>query len=491
MQEQNIKNSQINPIQGLSKLWTRIHLVCILLIGFFFQQCSSDRDTVAEFGNKKITLPEFRQAYLNVLKQPNAYDSKELRENFLDELINRRLVAARASAEGLDEEERFLYTVRAYEDKCLRDAHYEHVIKPQITIDTKLVKQVYAYSTQQREVFHLFVTSKSQADSLYQLLQQGAEWNRLAKDIFENQILAESGGYLGWVYWDQMEYDLALAVFSQKLNSFSDPVKSSFGYHILLVTDFQYTPLISEDDFHLKKRATQKILEQKIGDRIANEYITKRMSEVKIQIYPQTLRRVGEHLKAVISRQPSAFDQAREMQLQPEEIQSLTNDLWEDRHEILVLIDSQEYTVGQFIFQLNFVPYQAVYQSLKTALDYAIRDFVLTREARQMNLQEKDQHVMLKTNLYREFLLHLDFRRKLARQARVTELQVYNYYDRNKDGIYRGMDYPQVRNDIETFLQQETSRISVVEFIQKARNEQTIRKNMALLHSYYDNIKQN
>ncbi len=136
---------------------------------------------MATVGSHKITLDQYKEAYLQVLKQPRAYDSAEIREKFLDELIDQYLLAEQARKEGMADQERFQLRLEAYRDKCLRDAHYKYVIQPRISLDSTEIKEIYAFTRQKRKIRHLFYPDSTTAESIYNLLSKGGDWNFQAR----------------------------------------------------------------------------------------------------------------------------------------------------------------------------------------------------------------------------------------------------------------------------------------------------------------------
>ncbi len=225
-------------------------------------------------GEQKVTLEEFKIAYLEIIKQPDTFDSPKLRERFLDELINRKLFGYEARKSGEQNDERQRYKIEAYRDKQFRDAHFKHIIEPQIKIDSTEVKKAYSFTKEKRKIKHLFTQKKIKADSLYKMLIAGANWDDLALELFDDIQLAQTGGDLGWVHWDQMEYDMAETAFTLVPKTFSKPIQSTHGYHIIYIDDFEKEVLISEydRDLHFDK---VKVMDRKMKDeKIDNYYIS-------------------------------------------------------------------------------------------------------------------------------------------------------------------------------------------------------------------------
>ena len=79
--------------------------------------------------------------------------------------------------------------------------------------------------------------SKARIDAIYRELQAGADFAILARRYSEDAQSAAKGGDLGWVSSDQFGGELAQTIESQPIGSISKPVKTPYGYHIVLVRE--------------------------------------------------------------------------------------------------------------------------------------------------------------------------------------------------------------------------------------------------------------
>ena len=79
--------------------------------------------------------------------------------------------------------------------------------------------------------------SKARIDAIYRELQAGADFASLARRYSEDAQSAAKGGDLGWVSSDQFGGELAQTIESQPIGSISKPVKTPYGYHIVLVRE--------------------------------------------------------------------------------------------------------------------------------------------------------------------------------------------------------------------------------------------------------------
>ena len=79
--------------------------------------------------------------------------------------------------------------------------------------------------------------AKQKADKLYNEIINGANFEEVAKANSEDQANASRGGDLGWFGRGQMVGDFEDACFNGRIGVVQRPLKTSFGYHIIKVTD--------------------------------------------------------------------------------------------------------------------------------------------------------------------------------------------------------------------------------------------------------------
>jgi len=83
---------------------------------------------------------------------------------------------------------------------------------------------------------HILVGSKAEADKLLNRLRSGARFEDLARKHSQCPS-GRKGGDLGYFGKGQMVKPFEDAAFSMQKGQVSEPVKTQFGYHLILVTD--------------------------------------------------------------------------------------------------------------------------------------------------------------------------------------------------------------------------------------------------------------
>jgi parvulin-like peptidyl-prolyl isomerase len=125
-----------------------------------------------------------------------------------------------------------------------------------------------------RDVRHILVKTKKQADELYAQLQGGADFAALAKKYSEDTGSKANGGKLT-ISKGQTVAPFDATAFLLKKNQISKPVKTEFGYHIIQpLSDTKAAKVTPLKD-------VKESIRQQLGQTKKNEAMTKWVDELK------------------------------------------------------------------------------------------------------------------------------------------------------------------------------------------------------------------
>lgn len=469
---------------GCVRKWVSL----VLLVGWMFTACSPGRteNAVAIFGDSVITANQFKDSYYQYVQNPQVFDSREQRERFLDELINRRLLAEEGRKSGLAKDEKFQLKTQAFKRTCLKDEHFQKTINPLIEIDDALVREVQSYLDQERHLQHLYTETLTDAEALHNALLAGANFDSLAAATFSHPVMRERQGDMGWVFWDQMEFDFAMAAFRMQVGEFSEPVKSSFGYHIVKVLDFRVNPFNSPNDLQIDEFQVTNLVRMKIGDKIAYDYIEKMMRHITVDLETDPMQAVSDVFSEVYySKDPGKDDVAVEDS--QAEVDVINDSLWDQRNEVLMFINDRPVTVGEFVSYMPYIPAEAIQKGLRSAVDYAIRDFQLAYEAVEAGL-EKSPVVQSRAGIFEEYLLQLNVRKQIINSTALTEAEIKKAYTDNVIENISSKPYEEVSEVLYEYLDKLRRAEVVPARIEALKAGLNIEKNLDLLHQTIDRL---
>jgi peptidyl-prolyl cis-trans isomerase SurA len=121
------------------------------------------------------------------------------------------------------------------------------------------------------------------ADSLYELIQNGADFGELAKKFSDDENSREAGGELGWYGADDLLPAFKEALTGIDIGQVSTPVGSDFGYHLVKLEERRTaSPIDPKEDYDTlaemaRREKTQQQLQEWIAKISASLYVDKRL----------------------------------------------------------------------------------------------------------------------------------------------------------------------------------------------------------------------
>jgi foldase protein PrsA len=179
------------------------------------------------------------------------------------------------------------YTLETLKNQIRTEAQVNKIFESQMDLsDTKLKeyfdKNVSRYdAAEQLEVSHILVEKKEDADKLLADLKAGADFAAVAKEKSTDPGSKDNGGSLGFVSRGQgLDQAFEDAAFKLNKGELSQVVQSSFGYHIIKVTDKKEAV---KANFEEKKADVRKNMVQEEVQTKASEWLENLKKDAKIE----------------------------------------------------------------------------------------------------------------------------------------------------------------------------------------------------------------
>jgi len=246
-----------------------------------------DNTTVALIGKYILTREKYKiiTEYMN-----EKYDytlTPEQEKEFLDFIINKKLMAMDAREKGYDKRKDIQVKYEWDFDDLLSHAYYVENVENKAKVTDTEAKDYYNKHTGdfvQVKAAHILVKEKDEAESLYKRIQSGESFSDIAKKYSIDQTTKDSGGDLGYFQKDTMVKEFEDAAFSMSKDDVSEPVKTVYGYHIIKLLDRK------NFTFDESKDKIKKIIENSKKQEIFDKLMEKLRAKYSVTTHENTIK---------------------------------------------------------------------------------------------------------------------------------------------------------------------------------------------------------
>jgi peptidyl-prolyl cis-trans isomerase C len=209
-------------------------------------------------------------ALITEQKAQGAPDSEQLRKAVTEELVRREVLAQEARKQGLDKQPTVAAQMDLARQAVLIRADLQAYVKANPVSDAE-VKAEYDkikanLGDKEYKVRHILVDKEEDAKAVIGKLQNGQKFEDLAKDS-KDPGSKDKGGDLGWANPGMFVKPFSEAMVKLDKGKFTpQPVKTDFGYHVILLEDSRAMKPPSFEE--VKPQLTQKLQQQKVEQHI-------------------------------------------------------------------------------------------------------------------------------------------------------------------------------------------------------------------------------
>jgi peptidyl-prolyl cis-trans isomerase SurA len=202
-----------------------------------------DSEVLFTVGGDTVTAGEFRRMYLKNIDQTEG--QKQSPEEYLQLYINFKLKVHEARVLGYD-------TVKDYRQELAR--YRKQLAEPYVVdpaLMDSLVHEGYEHLKKEVSVSHILVRLGENEDTteawnkimeIRRKIEAGASFEETARAVSEDPSAKNNGGKIGYFTAFQMVYPFEEAAYRLKPGELSMPVRTRFGYHLILVDSVKPNP---------------------------------------------------------------------------------------------------------------------------------------------------------------------------------------------------------------------------------------------------------
>ena len=199
------------------------------------------KQVVAVVNGEEIHFGEVAAFVQSLPQQYRSVPLPQLYPHIVDQLVSRKLIAAVAVKDGLENDEDYKRRRAVMEERLLQEVYMQQKIDQELT-EAKLkerYEETIAKNPGEAEVHarHILLKTEDEAKAVIAEVNGGADFAVVAKEKSTGPS-ASKGGDLGFFKRGDMVPEFAEVAFSLKAGEVSaEPVKTQFGWHVIKVEE--------------------------------------------------------------------------------------------------------------------------------------------------------------------------------------------------------------------------------------------------------------
>lgn len=213
-------------------------IVVVLVAGALTYKVYAEKNNgiAAIVNGEQITVADVREAYEQNPQIKAQVPFEEFYNHALDVMVNSKLALQAATKDNIQATPEYQKQLAELQDEVARQVYLEKKVNERLTDDV-IQKEYDAYvakfeGEQEVKAKHILVESEDLAKDIIAKLDNGEKFDDLARQYSKDQP------ELGYFTAKMMVPEFSEAAFNMKKGTYSkEPVKTEFGYHIILVED--------------------------------------------------------------------------------------------------------------------------------------------------------------------------------------------------------------------------------------------------------------
>ena len=210
-----------------------IELIDTEILNNMFEETDEEKDYIKEQVDDAKNYAEENDIDFSYLLEVNGYESTDDFEESIRLDYRRNLAVNNYVEDTIKEKDIENY----YEDEVYGDIHVKHIlISPDTSDDMTSEEQDAALEE-----------ARNKALDIIEQLDEGEDFEELAKKYSDDATNASDGGDLGWISTGDMVDEFDTTAFALEKGKYtSSPVKTTYGYHIIYKVDEKEKPALED-----------------------------------------------------------------------------------------------------------------------------------------------------------------------------------------------------------------------------------------------------
>ena len=270
--------------------------ILLFTFAFIFACSQSKDDVIIKAGSSKLTKQDLQEDLKSFPPQTKAFlSSPEGLNRLKDELIKREVLYEEAKKKGLAKSEDFKKRMEEFKKITLINMLLEQELKAvQQDVTEKEAREYYDkhkdefIKPTERRLSQIVVKNEDEAKKVYEKIDKGEEFEKIAKELSTDEKTKASGGDLGFFKKGQLNQQIENAVSSLRKGQVSMPLTYKGELYIFKVTDVKGTPVEFDQ---IKSQLIEQLKAKKQQDWF-DSYIEELKKKHKVEVNEKTLQEI-------------------------------------------------------------------------------------------------------------------------------------------------------------------------------------------------------
>lgn len=251
------------------------------------QEAEKPKDyKILEVDGKAIKYSEVEKVWKGLFPDGQAPDlsrfDDKVRQNVLRGVISERVIYKKAMASGVENSPEVKDMLERLKQKLITQAFLEQQVDAKVTdadVRAEYDKRAKAKKGKQEvRARHILVKTEDEAKDIKKQLDDGTNFEKLAREKSTDKSSAVRGGDLGYFDENEMVPSFSKAAFALDKGDVSEPVKSDFGWHIIKMEDKRDAKMPPFEDMDGSIR-------EELRTKALNKYIRDVVDSAKVKYY--------------------------------------------------------------------------------------------------------------------------------------------------------------------------------------------------------------
>ncbi|HQD36701.1 MAG TPA: peptidyl-prolyl cis-trans isomerase [Thermodesulfovibrio thiophilus] len=270
--------------------------ILLFTFAFIFACSQSKDDVIIKAGSSKLTKQDLQEDLKSFPPQTKAFlSSPEGLNRLKDELIKREVLYEEAKKKGLAKSEDFKKRMEEFKKITLINMLLEQELKAvQQDVTEQEAREYYDkhkdefIKPTERRLSQIVVKNEDEAKKVYEKIDKGEEFEKIAKELSTDEKTKASGGDIGFFKKGQLNQQIENAVSSLRKGQVSMPLTYKGELYIFKVTDVKGTPVEFDQ---IKSQLIEQLKAKKQQDWF-DSYIEELKKKHKVEVNEKTLQEI-------------------------------------------------------------------------------------------------------------------------------------------------------------------------------------------------------